>query len=153
MSDGFTFTVLVAAGFMFLYLMTRTKSALLDAILVRLAAFSFMGGGVVGASGWLGGLIDGIVTTTSSTGEEIGRSAGFTGLVVVASAGLMFVWIAGIVPEKWLGGDVPDWLSVSGIVLPGFVSAIPGPIGEFFMTVIQLAADIVTGPATTLFGG
>lgn len=153
MAESTTWVVLTAAGFLFLYLMTLTSKALFDAILVRLAAFSFVGAGFIGASGWLGGFIDGLVTTTNSTGNEVARNAVGASIVWVAAAGLAIAWIVGILPESWFSGAIPDWLSMSGLILPAFMVSIPGPAGDFLTTVLRTCANLVTGPAQSLFGG
>ncbi len=153
MAASTTWVVLTAAGFLFLYLMTLTSKPILDAILVRLAAFCYIGAGFIGASGWLGDMIDGLVNTTNSTGNEVARNAFGTSVVWVVAAGLAIAWIVGILPESWFSGAIPDWLSMSGLILPAFMVSVPGPAGDFLTTVLRTCAGFVTGPAQSLFGG
>jgi hypothetical protein len=152
MASASTWIVLVGLGWFVLYLMKYT-GAFLDAIFVRLAAFLFLAAGTVGATGWLGDLLNSAFTTTNSAGNEIARSAVGSGFMWFVWFALGVLWLLCILPEKWFSRPIPDWLSIAGLVIPAGVATVPGPAGNFLLDAVNFFAGLVTGPATALFGG
>lgn len=141
--------LLVVAGFGGLWCVDKAKGGLLKALLVRAAAFSFAGAGMLGASGWIGTAIDKIVTAVNEAAVEAGTIAIGTGAVWIAWLVLGLAWILTVLPESWFGAEMPDWLSVSGLVLPGLAAAIPGPVGNAIEGIIYGAGQLMI----SLLGG
>jgi hypothetical protein len=135
--------VLTVAGFGLLRAMDYVNRPLIAALLVRAAAFSFAGAGVIGASGWIGQVMASIVTWVNNAGENAGTAALGTGAVWVIWLLASVAWVLTILPESWFAAEIPDWLSVSGLVLPSLAAAIPGPAGEALRAVITGAGTLM----------
>ena len=140
-SAGVSWIVMIAMGAGFLWGMTRTKLPLADAILVRFAAASFVGSGVIGATGvlgdwanaaigWLTSFIDGL------TVEYLGSA-----VVWIVVMGIGCLWVCAMIPDKWFKYDAPDWLLFSGPVLPALLVAVPGRLGDGLTTVITAVGE------------
>lgn len=144
--------VLVAAGFGLIAIVEKAKHSTLKAVLVRVAAFAFIGAGTIGATGWIGDLMDGTVSWVNDTARDMGVSAIGTGAVWVVWLSLAIGWLLCILPESWFSGDIPDWLSVSGVLLPGLAASIPGPIGDFFQRLFTTIGDLMVTGVSNLIG-
>ena len=138
---GVSWLVMIAIAIGFLWAMTRTDVPLADAILVRFAAASFVGSGVIGATGvigdwmnaalgWLTSFIDGL------TVEYLGSA-----VVWIVVMGIACMWVCAMLPDKWFKYDPPDWLLFSGPVLPALLVAVPGRLGDGLTTVITAAGE------------
>ena len=140
-SAGVSWLVMIAIGIGFLWGMTRTKVPMFDAILVRSAAASFVGSGVIGASvvvgvwmtaalGWLTSFIDGL------TVEYLGSA-----IVWIVVMGIACLWVCAMIPDKFFKYDPPDWLLFSGPILPILLVAVPGRLGDVLTTVITAVGE------------
>ena len=144
--------VYAGLGFGALYLMKYTGS-MLDALLVRVAACLFAAAGTIGATGWIGNLIHSFTTTVDSTGNQVTRSAVGSAVMWLVWFLLGLLWILCILPERWFKRSIPDWLSVSGLVLPAGLATVPGPAGVALLSILTFAGNLVMAPARALFGG
>ncbi len=104
-------TLLFGLGLWTLRSMPRAKHKTLKAVMVRTAAILFLVAGTISAGGVVGTLLRQFVQLTGQLG------AGVVWVLWLVGA---LSWLAGMVPEKWFRGDVPDWLSMSGLILPSF---------------------------------
>jgi hypothetical protein len=145
--------VLTVAGFGFLRAMEYTGRPLLEAIMIRAAAFSFAGAGTVGASGWLGAAVTSTVRWLNDVGSSAGAAAIGTGAVWVIWAVMSIAWVLTLLPDSWFAADIPDALSIAGLVLPALAASIPGPLGDLLREaiggagrlMIQVVSQAVTG--------
>src|SRR3954453_9126994 len=110
--------VLVVAGFALLRALDYVHHEWLAAAMLRLAALGFVGAGVIGAQGWVGDFLAGAVHFVNTTAARLGVAALGTGAVWVGWMVLTMGWILTPLPEPWFDAVIPDWLSISGIVLP-----------------------------------
>lgn len=115
-----------------------------DFILVRVAGFAFVGGGLMGAAGWLGNLVDGTVGWLFRTINTLSSSAFGTGVAWIIAAGLAGLWILGMMPGKVFDWDPPDWLVIAGFFTPALVAMVPGKAGGAMNTVVTLGGQTVT---------
>lgn len=99
--------------------------------LVRLSALFLLAAGVVGAAGWIGRWTNDLITWAISTATNAGDAALGTGVVlgVVVAIGSV-AWLLALLPDSWWGGQMPDWGSACGLILPSLAVSIPGPIGR-----------------------
>lgn len=135
--------LLVVLGFLGLKLVPRARSRTLRAVLVRVAAFLFLAAGTVSAGGFVGQLISSLVHFSGAVGAG------------VAWVGWLFMavfWLAGIVPETWFAGDIPDWLSASGVLLPSLLASVPGPVGDTMTSGMHAVATAVGAGLGAAFG-
>jgi hypothetical protein len=136
-------TLLAALGFWILRTMPRAKHKTVKAVLVRAAAVLFLTAGAIGAGGYIGQFLSWLVSFAGAFG---GGVAWVLWLIGALS------WLAGMVPEKWFRGDVPDWLSMSGIVLPSLLASVPGPVGNAMTTAMTGVSDVVGNGMSNAFG-
>ena len=129
--------VLVVAGFALLRALDYVHHGWLAAAMLRLAALSFVGAGVIGARGWLGDFLAGTVHFVNDTAARFGAAALGTGAVWVLWMVLTVAWVLTLLPDRWFDAAIPDWLSISGIVLPGLATSIPGHAGEVLRQLIH----------------
>lgn len=122
--------VLVVAGFALLRALDYVHHEWLAAAMLRLAALSFVGAGVIGARGWIGGFITTTVDFVNTTAARFGAAAIGTGAVWVVWLVLSIAWVLTLLPDRWFDAVIPDWLSVSGVVLPALAASIPGHAGD-----------------------
>ena len=148
---GTLWLVLIVTGVMAMWGMRYTQRAVLDAALIRASAMAYAGAGVVGASGWVGGIVGGLTGWVTATGKAVGMAALGSAAVWVVWLVLSVAWVATMLPTKVFHKDPPDWLCVSGVVLPGLAASIPGPLGEGLHTLITTAGQaMVTGASAAL---
>lgn len=136
-------TLLAALGMWILRNMPRAKNKSVKAVLVRLAAVLFLTAGAIGAGGWIGGAITWLVTFAGAIGGGLAWVLWFIGALS---------WLAGMVPEKWFRGDVPDWLSMTGVILPSLLASVPGPVGDGMTTAMGGVSDMVGNGMSSAFG-
>lgn len=106
---------------------------LITAVLVRFAALSFMAAGFIGADGWIGRWVNSLVAWAIHTGQHASSTAfGSALLVGVLTAVGAALWLLALLPDNWWGGQMPDWGSALGLVLPSLAASIPGPAGAWF---------------------
>ena len=144
--------VLAVAGFGLLRAMDHVQHPLLDAVMVRAAAFSFAGAGLIGASGWLGDVTASVISAVNAAGERAGSAAIGTGAVWVIWLIASVAWVLTILPQSWFGAEIPDWLSMFGLVLPSLAASIPGPLGEALRSVITGAGQLMIEVARQAVG-
>ena len=124
-------TLFTVIGFVLLKSVKRWGKPWQQAVAVRAAACSFITAGCIGARGWIG--------DTTDTGIHVINQQGNAATTAVLGAGVMWIawfvicgaWIAGIIPESWFDFDIPDWLSISGLILPALSAYMPASIGDF----------------------
>lgn len=151
MTSATTWVLYTGIAFLSLYLM-RFTGDFLDAILVRVAAILFMAAGIIGAHGWFGDALNSVFNTVNTTGGEIARSTTGSAIMYFVWFALGVLWIMCILPERWFSKAVPDWLSVSGLILPAGIATVPGPAGVALGGIILSLANLVTAPVRALFG-
>jgi hypothetical protein len=134
--------LLTALAFWMLKKTPKAKNKTLKAVLVRLAAIFFMVAGTITAGGVVGSLLAGLVDAMNQFGAGLAWILVFLGFLS---------WIAGIVPEKIFGGDVPDWLSVSGLALPSLLASVPGPVGRAVTQLMVTMHDTIGEMVTSWF--
>jgi len=135
--------LLTALGFWILKNMPRIRHRTIRAVSVRAAAILFLVAGGVTAGGFVGGALASLVHATQVVGAGLAWILFFLGALS---------WLAGMVPENWFRGDVPDWLSISGLALPSLLASVPGPIGAGMTTAMHATSGIVGGALNSLFG-
>lgn len=148
MIAGVTWTSYVIIGFFALWLMTRTAKAWLDAFLIRFASGCFLAAGFVGADGIIGGWIDAGTRTTEGAARSVGWTAVLGLAVLLLAVFLILTWL----PETWFKGQIPDALSVTGLLLPGLMRIAPGPLGNGVENVLGMMANVGMVPVRALFG-
>lgn len=145
--------ILTVAGFGLLRAMAYVGHPLLDAVMVRAAAFSFAGAGTIGASGWLGDAAAAVVSWANSAGSQAGAAALGTGAVWVVWALLSIAWLLTLLPESWFGAEIPDSLSIAGLLLPALAASIPGTLGDLLRQVINGAGELMVSLVRGLVTG
>jgi len=130
MAQGTIALLMICVGAALVIAVPRLGSAMAKAIAVRLAAIAFLGAGLNLTGGWIGDGARWIVDTATDLGNQATGAAFGTAAIWVLWAGVVVVWIAGMVPEKWFRFEIPDWLSASGVLLPLVPASIPGSFGE-----------------------
>lgn len=144
--------VLTATGFALLRSMAYMRHEKLRAIAVRAAAFAFIGAGTIGAAGWLGKAITALVTGANRVGGQASLSLLGTSAVWIVWAGLGIAWVLTLLPRRWFSLDIPDWLSVTGLVLPALAVSIQGPVGETLRTVTDTVGGLMVAGAQAAVG-
>src|SRR3954465_6411007 len=129
--------VLVVAGFALLRALDYVHHEWLAAAMLRLAPPGLVGAGVMGARGWLGDFLAGSVHFVNTTAARFGAAALGTGAVWVLWMLLTVAWVLTLLPDRWFNAVIPDWLSISGIVLPSLAASIPGHVGDLLRIVIR----------------
>lgn len=119
------------------------------AIAVRLAAISYVAAGINVAGGWLGDGIAWLVQTADDIGSAVVNQAFGTGAVWVLYLALVVTWVAGMVPEKWFNFPIPDWLAVSGLILPAMTEGLPGDLGQGLHRLVMTTGNTMTEIVTT----
>jgi hypothetical protein len=148
MIAGVTWTSYVILGFFSLWLMTRTSKDWLDAFLVRFASACFLFAGFVGADGIIGGWISAATTTAEGAAESVGWTAVLGLVVLLLAAFLIFTWL----PETWFKGQIPDALSLAGLLLPGMLRIAPDPLGNGVETALRTMSLLASYPVRALLG-
>lgn len=149
---GTLWLLLVVTGVGLMWAMRYTRHALLDAVLVRASAFSFVGAGIVGAGGWIGALLAGLVGGVNQLGAALGMAAIGTAAVWIVWLAMTAMWVLTLLPERWFGRSIPDWLAFSGLVLPGLAAAIPGPLGQGLHTAVVACGNLMVHGVGQAFG-
>ena len=130
---------MVVFGFGCTWVTTRTDSRILEMILIRLAAASWIAAGMIGAAGWLGDWMRSVVGWVTRTADHLGHQAIGTSIVWIVAAGVGLLWVGAMLPDKLFSYDPPDWLLVSGLVLPSLLVAVPGHLGVALRGVTEWA--------------
>ncbi len=149
---GTLWLLLVACGVGLMWVMRYTRHPLIDAVLVRASAFSFAGAGIVGAGGWIGTVLTGLVKGLNSIGAQLGTAAIGSAAVWIVWAALSLMWVLTILPERWFGRGIPDWLAISGVVLPAMAASIPGEFGQVVSRVIEACGQLMIHAVGSAFG-
>jgi hypothetical protein len=142
--------LMVAFGFAAMITMRYTPDKV-DFILVRIAGFSFVSAGLIGAAGWIGALINGTFGWAFRTINDLSSSALGTGIGWIVAAAFAGMWIGGMLPDKFFSFDPPDWLVISGVFVPAMVAMVPGKAGGAFDTVITAGGHAVSNLVGRLF--
>lgn len=142
---GVSFGLMVAVGIALMWAQTRTVSGRVDAILVRLSGAAFAGAGVVGAAGWLGSAMSSVLGWLISTINSISTNLVGEGVAVLIVLGIGALWVGAMLPDKVFKHDPPDWLLYSGVVLPGLLGSVPGPLGHGLESIIHWAGAGMAG--------
>ena len=124
-----------AFGFACVFAMTRASDKL-DFFLIRGAAASFVGAGMIGASGWLGALFQTVTVLSLRLLDQFGAATLGSGVSQILIALVGVGWICAMLPNKWFHLDFPDWLVFGGFLLPALLVAVPGRLGEVLREVI-----------------
>lgn len=145
--------VLVVIGFGLLRFVTpHTQHDLLKAVLARVAAMSFIGAGLIGGAGWLGGALHSVVGWVNTQGGSAMAATIGTGAMWILWAALSLVWVLTFLPDALFAKDMPDWLSVTGLVIPALAVSIPGGVGNFFQTINQALGGLMIHFASSVIG-
>jgi hypothetical protein len=134
--------VLAVTGFGLLRAVGHVGHYLVAQVLVRVAAFSFVGAGLIGASGWLGQVMAQAVAGVNAAAAQAGVMALGTGAVWVVWLLASVAWVLTILPTRWFAAEIPDWLSIGGLVLPSLAASIPGRLGEVLNGLITAAGTL-----------
>lgn len=138
---GVSWILMLAVGGFFLWGTTRVKIRWADAVLVRLAAASFVGSGVIGATGVLGDWANAALGWVANFIDGFGVEFLGATVVWIVVMGIGALWVCAMIPDKWFVYDAPDWLLYSGPVLPALLVAVPGPVGNGLTAVITGAGE------------
>lgn len=149
MTGMISWLVYAVAGGVFMVAMKWTPKWL-DVVLVRLAGAAFVAAGIAGLTGWVGSLTDTLLGWASNIADQ--AAIVIVGAVVVwmAVAVTGLAWIGGMLPDKLFRLDPPDWLVVSGLVLPSLVVVVPGAVGDFLQMVFLWVGDLFAQPFAQL---
>lgn len=142
--------LMTAFGFAAMFCMRYTPDWA-DVILVRVAGFSFVGAGLIGAAGWVGALINGTFGWAFRTINDLSSSAFGTGIAWILAAAIAGLWIGGMLPDKWFSFDPPDLLVITGLFIPSLVAMVPGKAGNAFDTVITAGGQALSGVVGSWF--
>lgn len=142
--------LLTALGFVVIAFMDRIPQAFLRAVAIRSAAVSFIGAGTIGAAGWIGAASASVLAWANGVGNDLGKEALGTAALWVVWLVLSAAWVATMLPESWFRGDIPDWLSVSGLFLPALTVTVPGPVGDAFTRLFEWLGDLAVAAVSNL---
>lgn len=142
--------LMIAFGFAAMFAMRYTPDWG-DFILVRVAGFSFIAGGLAGVGGWVGSFVNGAVGWIFRLINELSSSALGTGIGWMVAAGISFLWIGGMLPGKVFDYDPPDWLVIAGIIVPGLVAMVPGKAGNAADTLLTMGGNALANAVGGLF--
>lgn len=145
-----SWVLMVAFGVACLFTMKKTPPAV-DFVLIRIAAASFAGAGVVGVDGWLGGLLQSVVGWVIGLLNTISADILGTTVSWILVAGVGALWVGALLPDRVFGYDFPDWLMFSGVILPTLVGTVPGRAGDFLDTVMTTAGQYLNTGVEQLF--
>jgi hypothetical protein len=135
-----------------MWTMRYTRIAFLDALLIRASAFSFVGAGIVGADGWIGSIMTGLINGLNAVGAQLGAAVIGSAAIWIVWAGMSLAWVLTMLPETWFGRSIPDWLAISGIVLPPLAAAIPGQFGAVMNDIIGACGQLMISGVGSAFG-
>ncbi|HEY3561789.1 MAG TPA: hypothetical protein VGL05_30195 [Kribbella sp.] len=127
--------LLMTAFAAFSMLAMRWTPDKIDVVLVRVAGFSFVGAGLIGASGWVGSFMNSTLGWLFRSIDDVTKGAFGTGAAWILAAGMTAMWIGAMLPDKWFSFDPPDWLVISGLIIPSLSAMVPGKAGNAFETV------------------
>jgi hypothetical protein len=142
--------LMTAFGFFAMWAMKFTPNKV-DFILVRVAGFSFVGAGLIGAAGWIGALIDGTLGWAVRGINSLSNGAVGTGIAWILAAAIAALWVGAMLPDQIFSYDPPDWLVIGGLLVPSLVAMVPGRAGEFFNTTITFAGQALNSGVGGLF--
>lgn len=142
--------LMTAFGFFVMWCMRFTPDKI-DFILVRIAGFSFVGAGLVGAAGWIGALIDSTLGWAVRGINTLSHGAFGTGIAWILAAAVAAVWIGGMLPDNAFSYDPPDSLVIGGLLVPSLVAMVPGRAGEAMDTVITFGGHALNQGVGGLF--
>jgi hypothetical protein len=125
--------------------MMRWTPNWLDAVLIRVAALLFAGAGAMGATGWIGDLVNWVINGAMSLLDRFGAQAVGTGIVWILATILGGLWIGALLPERLFNYQYPDWLVFAGFPLPVLLTAVPGQAGEAMRTVVLTGGEMLVG--------
>lgn len=132
--------LMTAFGFAAMFTMRYTPDKI-DFILVRVAGFSFVGAGLIGAAGWIGVLIDGSFGWLVRFIDQLSSVALGSTVAWIIAAALSGLWIGAMLPDKVFSFDPPDWLVIGGLIVPSLAAMVPGRAGSAFDTAITTAGE------------
>ena len=82
------------------------------------------------------------VSTVNDAGEGRRRRPGTSAIWVLWLLASV-AWVLTMLPESMFSGEIPDWLSISGLVLPALAASIPGRVGDLLNGVITGAGNLM----------
>lgn len=142
--------LMAAFGFAAMFTMRYTPDWA-DFILVRVAGFCFIAAGLVGVAGWVGDLINGTIGALFRAINDLSSSALGSGIGWIIAAGITYLWIGGMLPDRLFSYDPPDYLVIAGIIVPSLVAMVPGKAGRAADTVLTTGGNAVTDWVGGLF--
>lgn len=98
--------------------------------------------------GWIAGWLD--VAFTYLLGPAFGDAAAYL-IHWLPAAILGAYWIAAMLPGKLFGERMTWRLAWTGLLLPTFLTAVPGPAGDLLTNVINAAAGLGAAVIGALF--
>ncbi|HEY9411752.1 MAG TPA: hypothetical protein VIP77_19390 [Jiangellaceae bacterium] len=143
-----TWVTLAGIGAILMFLMRFTPERV-DFVLVRLAGAAFMGAGLIGMSGWIGDVADSVLGWASRATDQAAVVVIGSTVMWVIVALLALLWIGAMLPDSWFQLDPPDWLVITGLVLPSLLVVVPGGLGEFLRSVTTWAGEGMTTLVTS----
>lgn len=149
---GTLFVLLAAVGFGLMWAMGHVENSTVKAVMIRAAAFAFAGAGIIGAGGMLGRWARGAVFYVNTQGAAAGTQFLGTAAVWIVWLLLGAAWVLTMLPESWFSIEIPDWLSMSGLVLPPLMHSVPGPVGHMLTSLIDGAGGLMISVVRSMTG-
>jgi hypothetical protein len=144
MAAGTIALVMLVVGAGLLVSVDRVKKPIVKASFVRLAAVAFIAAGLALTSGWVADASGWTVDTVNDLGTAALNEGFGTGAVWVLWGALAVTWFAAMIPESWFSFQMPDWLSISGLILPAATSGLPGDLGQGLHDVMVRLGSVMT---------
>ncbi len=137
--------IALVAGYFCIKVTTRAKAPFADVILQRLGALLFVGAGALTAGGFVGDWIRDGVDFVDQTAAEAGKAAFGSGAVWIVWAVLAVAWWLAFIPNTWFDYTMPDWLAMSGLLLPVLLEAVPGKAANLLNWPVDWGLALVHG--------
>jgi hypothetical protein len=99
-------------------------------------------------TGWMGDAMEWALGWASDTTDRAAFALFGAGLVWIAVALVGVIWVGSFLPWKLFQMQMPDWLSLSGLVLPMLLVAVPGPLGELLRSITSTIGVWITSIVT-----
>lgn len=142
--------LMAAAGGALLYGM-RWTPPLVDFILVRMSAAAFVGAGLIGADGWLGSAVQGLMRWILTQIDKIGSwgLGGPIGWILCAALGAL--WVGAMLPTRLFKLQYTAGLAISGLVLPALLKSVPGSAGNGLRAAVEISGQALINAVGSVF--
>ena len=142
--------LMAAAGGALLYGM-RWTPRIIDFILVRMAAASFAGAGLLGVDGWLGSATQAVVGWILTQIDKIGSwgLGGPVGWILCAVLGAL--WVGAMLPAQLFKLQYTAGIAIAGIFLPALLKSVPGQGGDALSAVVDWSGNALISAVGSVF--